>query len=123
MKKAKQDWARHVAAIKAQGISTIAYAQQHALARSTLYRWQKELQLVATEIPKPDKPMPPAQSSKFITLRMSEPQRLAPPTPAQCTLVCQAACALKCRHYPRHSGWPNWVVAHRKHADAAGLPH
>ena len=106
MKKAKQDWARHVAAIKAQGISTIAYAQQHALARSTLYRWQKELQLVATEIPKPDKPMPPAQSSKFITVRMSEPQRLAPPTPAQCTLVLSGGMLLEMPALPA----PQWLA-------------
>jgi lambda repressor-like predicted transcriptional regulator len=40
MRKTKHDWASHVAAIKAQGISPIAYAKQHGLVQSTLYRLQ-----------------------------------------------------------------------------------
>lgn len=43
MKMGKQYWASHLAAIKTQGISTVAYARQHSLARSTLYRWQRKL--------------------------------------------------------------------------------
>ena len=106
MKKTKQDWAGHVAAIKAQGISTIDYARQHGLAKSTLYLWQKKLRRASAEISKPDSPRAPAQSSKFITLRMSEPQRLAPPTPAQCTLVLPSGMRLEMPALPA----PQWLA-------------
>jgi transposase-like protein len=49
MRKAKQDWSSHVAAIKTQGISISisisisAYARRHGLALSTLYCWQRKL--------------------------------------------------------------------------------
>ena len=43
----KQYWSGHVAAVKAQAISTRAYAQQHGLALSTLYYWQNKLKLTA----------------------------------------------------------------------------
>ena len=77
----------HVAAIKSQGVSTTNYAQQHALARSTLYYWQNKLQRTSTESSKPDTARTPAQSSKFIALRLSEPLHPVSPTPTICTLV------------------------------------
>lgn len=106
MKKAKQDWAGHVAAIKAQGISSIDYAQQHGLARSTLYHWQNKLQRASTEISKPDTLTEHAQPSKFIALRMSEPQRLAPPTPTHCTLVLSGGMRLEMPVLPA----PQWLA-------------
>jgi hypothetical protein len=106
MKKTKQDWAGHVAAIKAQGISTIDYAQQHALARSTLYHWQNKLRRAGAETSKPDKSTAPTQASKFIALRMSEPQRLVPPTPTNCTLVLPSGMRLEMAALPA----PKWLA-------------
>jgi len=105
MKKAKQYWAGHVAAIKAQGISTIDCAQQHALARSTLYHWQNKLRRAGAETSKPDKSTAPTQPSKFIALRMSDPQRLVPPTPTNCTLVLPSGMRLEMAALPA----PQWL--------------
>ena len=106
MKKTKQDWAGHVAAIKSQGISTTNYAQQHALTRSTLYYWQNKLQRTSTESSKPDTARTPAQSSKFIALRVSEPQRIMPVAPTHCTLVLSGGMRLEMPTLPA----PQWLA-------------
>ena len=106
MKKAKQDWAGHVAAIKAQGISTIDYARQHGLAKSTLYLWQRRLQRASSEIAKPDTLRAPAQPGKFIALRLSEPQRLMPAEPTHCTLVLSGGLRLEMATLPA----PQWLA-------------
>jgi transposase-like protein len=85
MRKTKHNWAGHVAAIKTQGISPIAYAKQHGLVQSTLYRWLHKLQVSSSNGP-PAKTLttstPPA---KFIALRLSEPERMvASPVPTHC---------------------------------------
>jgi hypothetical protein len=106
MKKAKQDWVRHVAAIKAQGISATDYARQHGLAKSTLYRWQNKLRRASTESSKPDTPRAPAQPGKFIALRLSEPQRLMPTEPTHCTLVLSGGMRLEMPALPA----PQWLA-------------
>lgn len=106
MKKTKQDWAGHVAAIKAQGISATDYARQHGLAISTLYRWQHKLQRTSTGISKPDKLATPAPPSKFIALRMSEPQSLIPPPPTHCTLILTGGMRLEMPILPA----PQWLA-------------
>ena len=106
MKKAKQDWARHVAAIKAQGISTIDYARQHGLAKSTLYLWQKKLRRSSSETAKPDTPRVPAQPGKFIALRLSEPQHPVPLAPTHCTLVLSGGMRLEMPTLPT----PQWLA-------------
>ena len=105
MKKAKQDWASHVAAIKAQGISTTDYARRHGLAKSTLYRWQRKLQRASSQIAKPDNVRAPAPS-KFIALRMSEPQRIMPTEPTHCTLVLSGGMRLEMPTLPA----PQWLA-------------
>jgi len=106
MKKAKQDWASHVAAIKAQGLSTTHYARQHGLAKSTLYLWQNKLQRASAEVSKPGTPRAPAQPSKFIALRLSEPQRLMPTEPTHCTLVLSGGMRLEMPTLPA----PQWLA-------------
>lgn len=106
MKKDKQDWAGHVAAIKAQGISTIDYARQNGLAISTLYRWQSKLQRTSAEVSKPDTLRAPAQPGKFIALRLSEPQRLMPTEPTHCTLVLSGGLHLEMATLPA----PQWLA-------------
>lgn len=106
MKKAKQDWSRHVAAIKTQGISTTDYARQHGLAKPTLYRWQNKLQRTSTEISKPDTLRTPAQPGKFISLRLSEPLRPVSPTPTNCTLILPGGMHLEMAALPA----PQWLA-------------
>ena len=106
MKKAKQDWAGHVAAIKDQGISTTDYARQHGLAESTLYRWKSKLQRVSTDRTKAEMLTAPAQPSKFIALRLSESQRLTPPAPTHCTLVLSGGMRLEMVTLPA----PQWLA-------------
>lgn len=106
MKKAKQEWARHVAAIKAQGISTTDYARQHGLAKSTLYLWQKKLRPASAEIAKPDTPRAPALTSKFIALRLNEPQCLMPAAPTHCTLALSGGLRLEMPTLPA----PQWLA-------------
>ena len=108
MEKVKQDWPGHVQTINTLGISTSAYAQQHGLARSTLYRWQNKLKspppvhadinaapLAAT--PKP---------SQFVALRINESERVTPPTPMHCTLVLAGGIRLEMPELPN----PQWLA-------------
>ena len=106
MKKAKQDWAGHVAAIKDQGISATDYAQQHGLAESTLYRWKSKLQRAATDRTKPETLTAPAQPSKFIALRLSKPQSIMPAEPTHCTLVLSGGMRLEMSALPA----PQWLA-------------
>lgn len=105
MKMGKQDWAIHVAAIKAQRISTIAYARQHDLARSTLYYWQHKLQAASAVHAKAEMRTAPQQPSQFIALRLSEPERV-PPAPTHCTLVLGAGVRLEMAALPA----PQWLA-------------
>ena len=43
MAKVEHDWARHLKALKSEGIGVKAYAQNHGLGVSTLYRWKSKL--------------------------------------------------------------------------------
>ena len=95
MKKSEQEWAKHVEAIKAQGISAASYAQKHALARSTLYRWQSKLRRAAPENSKAKATTATTQPGKFVAVRIRETPRqisapaipTATPTATPCTLV------------------------------------
>ena len=106
MKKVKQDWAGHIAAIKDQGISTTDYARQHGLAESTLYRWKSKLQRVSTDCTKAGALTAPAQPSKFIALRLSEPQHPVPLAPTHCTLVLSGGMRLEMPALPA----PQWLA-------------
>jgi len=106
MKKTKQDWAGHVAAIKDQGISATDYARQHGLAESTLYRWKSKLQRVSTDCTKAEALTAPAQPSKFIALRLSEPQHPVPLALTHCTLVLSGGMRLEMPALPA----PQWLA-------------
>ncbi len=108
MKKVKQDWPGHVQAIKTLGISTSAYAQQHGLARSTLYRWQHKLKSAPSI--DADTNVAPLQatpkSSKFVALRISETDCTTPPAPVHCTLVLAFGIRLEMSELPN----PQWLA-------------
>ena len=106
MKKTNQDWAGHVAAIKDQGISATDYARQHGLAESTLYRWKSKLQRASTDRTKAETLTAPAQPSKFIALRLSEPERIMPAALTHCTLVLSGGMRLEIPALPA----PQWLA-------------
>jgi lambda repressor-like predicted transcriptional regulator len=108
MKKTKQDWASHVAAIKAQGISPIAYAKQNGLAQSTLYSWQHKLQAASTIDPKAKTLTASPRPGKFIALRLSEPERMVPSSsaPTHCTLILSGGVRLDMPTLPT----PQWLA-------------
>ena len=99
MKKSAQEWAKHVEAIKAQGISAASYAQKHALARSTLYRWQSKLRRAAPENSNAKATTATTQPGKFVAVRIRETPRqiaapaipTATPTAAPCTFQWQSS--------------------------------
>ncbi len=111
MKKTKQDWASHVAAIKAQGLSPITYAKQNGLAQSTLYRWQHKLHAAST-IDRKVKPLTASpQTGKFIALHLSEPERMVPSPsplsmPTHCTLILSGGVRLEMPTLPT----PQWLA-------------
>lgn len=83
----KQYWREHVAAVKAQAITTRAYAQRHGLVLSTLYYWQRKLKTTAAM---PANPAPLAATlrpSKFVSLHVKTPDNYAVrPMATNCTL-------------------------------------
>lgn len=107
MKKAKHDWAGHVAAIKTQGISISAYSRQHNLALSTLYYWQRKLQPATAGGAKVKLVAATKPLSKFIALRVSAPECEVQPITTGCTLVLNGAMRLEMAALPD----PQWLAA------------
>ena len=111
MKKSEQEWAKHVEAIKAQGISAASYAQKHALARSTLYRWQSKLRRAAPENSNAKATTANTQPGKFVAVRIREtPRQIEAPAPATptatpCTLVLPGNMRLELTTLPT----PQWL--------------
>ncbi|OVZ63775.1 hypothetical protein CDO46_10960 [Pigmentiphaga sp. NML030171] len=70
MSEAQAQWARHLEAIEAEGLSTQAYAQREGLSAASLYSWRRRLKsmqqraaletvprLVAVQMPERAEPM------------------------------------------------------------------
>ena len=102
----KQYWSGHVAAVKAQAISTRAYAQRHGLALSTLYYWQRKLKLTSTQTKSAPMAATP-QRSKFVTLHVKAPHDAVRPMATNCTLVLGADVRLEMLALPE----PQWLTA------------
>ncbi len=103
MKNAQQYWSKHIAAIKAQGIATSAYARQHGLALATLYYWQRKLQPRTAVEPTP----PFKRPSKFIKLTVGDSVREVTPSLTPCTLILTGDMRLVMSTLPD----PQWLVA------------
>jgi hypothetical protein len=106
MKSTSNDWSNHIEAIKTQAISTRAYAKRHGIALSALYYWQRKLK---SALPVATKAAPVAvakPSSKFVALRLSEPERMVPPAPMHCTLVLAGGTRLEMPALPD----PRWLA-------------
>ncbi len=106
MKKAKHDWFSHIEAIKTQGISTRAYARRHDLALSALYYWQRKLKSAPPVHTKAGSLAATKQSTKFVALRIDEPERAARPVPTHCTLVLAGGMRLEMPALPS----PQWLA-------------
>jgi hypothetical protein len=89
----------HVAAIKREGISTIEYAKQHALAAKSLYRWQRKLNATATVTASP------SHGEAFVALRVANPVVGQPLT--RCTLMLGSSLRLEMATLPE----PDWLAA------------
>ena len=107
MKKAKHDWAGHVAAIKTQGISASAYARRHDLALSTLYYWQRKLQPASAGHAKVKPAAANTHVDKFMALRVSTSAGEVARAPTGCTLVLTGGMRLEMTALPD----PQWLAA------------
>lgn len=103
----KQYWSDHVVAVKAQAISTRAYARQHGLALSTLYYWQHKLKLTAATQANSEQAAASGQRGKFVTLHIKTPDYAVPPMAPGCTLVLGAGLRLEMLALPD----PQWLNA------------
>ena len=101
-------WSGHVEAVKAQTITTKAYAQRHGLVLSTLYYWQRKLKPAATLRVATVAVTPPTVPGKFVSLhiRSETPQHTARPESTNCTLVLGAGVRLEMTAPPE----PQWLV-------------
>ena len=88
MKKAKHDWFSHIEAIKSQRISTRAYAKRHDVSLSALYYWQRKLKSTPPIHTKAEPLAATNQSTKFVALRIDEPERATRPAP---TPICPSS--------------------------------
>lgn len=105
----KQYWSRHVAAVKAQAITTRAYAQRHGLVLSTLYYWQHKLKLKPAAATQANAaPMAATdQPSKFVALHVKAPDYAVRAMATNCTLVLGAGVRLEMLALPD----PQWLTA------------
>lgn len=103
----KQYWSRHVAAVKAQAITTRAYAQRHGLVLSTLYYWQHKLKPTAATQANPTPMTTTPQSSKFVSLHVKTPAYVIRPMSTNCTLVLGTGIRLEMPALPD----PQWLTA------------
>ena len=103
----KQYWSGHVAAVKAQAITTRAYAKQHGLALSTLYYWQHELKPTAATQANSEPTAATGQPSKFVTLHVKAPDYAVRPMATNSTLVLGAGVRLEMLALPD----PQWLTA------------
>jgi transposase len=103
----KQYWSGHVAAVKAQTISTRAYAQRHGLALSTLYYWQHKLKLTAATQANSEPMGASGQRGKFVTLHVKAPDYAVRAAATNCTLVLGAGVCLEMLALPD----PQWLTA------------
>lgn len=93
-------WARHLAAIQAEGISTQAYARREGLSAGSLYVWRGKLKACA-EGRSATTPIP-APPAAFMALAVAEPA----PAAMRCTLVLASGLQLELSALPE----PLWVA-------------
>jgi hypothetical protein len=104
----QQYWSAHVGAVKAQAITTKAYAQKHGLVLSTLYYWQRRLKpTTPTQTSAQTLRAPTTQPSKFVSLHVKTPDNYAVrPMMSNCTLVIGTGVRLEMSELPN----PQWLA-------------
>lgn len=95
MSAARQRWAKHLAAIAAEGISTRAYARREGLAVGSLYFWRRRLKAAATG-------GSAVASHRFVAVQLAQVERRVP-----CVLTLAAGVRLELAELPA----PSWVAA------------
>jgi hypothetical protein len=101
MNKSMEFWKAHIAAIKRERVSTIAYAKQHGLAVKSLYRWQRKLKGMASDAAAVN------HAGAFVALRVDAPVAVVAPAPAGCTLLLGVGMRLEMTTLPP----PEWLAA------------
>ena len=115
MKNAQHYWSKHIAAIRAQGITTSAYARQHALALASLYYWQHKLRSTRTVGVAIEPTAACRRPSKFIALTVGDPVRDVARSEMSCTLVLAGGMRLEMATLPD----PQWLAAVGRSAQGA----
>ena len=100
MKNARHYWSKHIAAIKFQGVTTSAYAQQHDLALASLYYWQRKLRSATTVRTAIELRQAPRRPSKFIALTVGDPTHDVARSVTPCTLVLAGSMRLEMSAIP-----------------------
>jgi hypothetical protein len=96
MAKGTEDWAGHLAAIEAEGISTKAYAEREGVSAAALYWWRRRLKArQATGVR-------PVRSGGFVPVQVRE---IGEPMP--CRMVIGAGATLELSRLPS----PQWIAA------------
>lgn len=94
-----QFWIDHVAAIKREGISARAYAQEHGISISAVYYWQRKMRAA------PDERGTARPSNKFLAVRIASPT--ITPQSLGCTLILASVLRLEMATLPA----PEWLAA------------
>ena len=87
-------------------MSTRAYAKRHDMTLSSLYYWQRKLKSAPPIATKAEPVATAKPSSKFVALRINEPERVMPPAPTRCTLVLAGGMRLEMPALPS----PQWLA-------------
>ena len=90
MREGTQVWVEHVAAVKREGLSAVAYARQHGISIKSLYYWQHKLKVAALA--------KPGRTSNFVAVRLGEAPMLR--AGHGCTLVLPSGLRLEMSALP-----------------------
>ena len=107
MKHDRSYWSSHVAAIKAQGVTTSAYAGQNSLSLAALYYWQRKLQSSHVALQPAEVVATPEPQSKFVALRVNDTVAQVSPSSSCCTLILAGGMHLEMSSLPD----PQWLAA------------
>jgi hypothetical protein len=99
MKRDRQFWAVHVAAIEREGIPVNAYAKRESISLAAIYYWKAKLRVPA-EVCGAAKP-----AGAFVQLRVAD--SVGARIPAGCTLVLASGVCLEMAGLPA----PEWLAS------------
>ncbi len=102
MSKRMQYWSGHLAAIAAEGITTIAYAKREGLSSSALYYWRKHLKNGAAKAALTASPVAVRPTGQFVPVQISDVSQAV-----RCSLTVAPGVRLELGQLPD----PGWLAA------------